>query len=393
MPILHMETDLVRGVGYQLQQASSTLHQESQQLTASVQNLIHAWQGSSATIFVGEIQPLLQQLSQFADTSAILNQHLQHEVDEWERVGAQFGTSSSLNLSDIPRFTTGSTTSWGPSMSGEDSNLWQTWTQTGESTDFLPHTNDHLIRGTELELKNRYLAGELTWEDMWRHLEEIDESLEPSYVETDFTFYKFAEGQGEIGAAIWRDDWGGENWDASLRVGSVEATGNYEFKLSEKGIEGKLQGEAGLYAVRGQYNAELAGVDVAVDGYVGAQAKGELQATFGPGVAMVTAGGSAFVGGRIDGSVSKEASIAGVKGKGEVSGGVSYGLGVKAEADVGYKDGVLKFDTDFGATVGLGAELGVSVELDVTGAVDSTVEMGKDLVGWGAKGIKGILSR
>lgn len=91
MPILHMETDLVRGVGYQLQQTSSTLHQESQQLTASVQNLIHAWQGNSATIFVGEIQPLLQQLSQFADASELFNQRLQREVNEWERIGFGLG--------------------------------------------------------------------------------------------------------------------------------------------------------------------------------------------------------------------------------------------------------------------------------------------------------------
>lgn len=91
MPILHMETDLVRGVGYQLQQTSSTLHQENQQLTVFVQKLIHGWQGSSATIFVGEIQPLLQQLSQFADASELFSQRLQREVNEWERIGFAFG--------------------------------------------------------------------------------------------------------------------------------------------------------------------------------------------------------------------------------------------------------------------------------------------------------------
>lgn len=91
MPVLHMETDLVRSVGNQMQQASASMQQQTQQLNNSVQNLANAWQGPSASIFMGEIQPMMQRLNQFANTGELLNQRLQREVDEWESVGSVFG--------------------------------------------------------------------------------------------------------------------------------------------------------------------------------------------------------------------------------------------------------------------------------------------------------------
>lgn len=91
MPLLHMETDSVRGVGNQLQQAAVSMQQQTQQLNNSVRNLANGWQGPSANIFVGEIQPLLQKLNQFARAGGTLNQRLQHEVDEWEQVASVLG--------------------------------------------------------------------------------------------------------------------------------------------------------------------------------------------------------------------------------------------------------------------------------------------------------------
>ncbi|KAA3661736.1 MAG: hypothetical protein DWQ04_15570 [Chloroflexi bacterium] len=86
MPLLHMDTDYVRGVGIQLQQTSNSLQQQLQQLNGSVQTLSSAWQGPSANIFASEIQPLLQQLNQLTESGIILDQRLQREVDEWERM-------------------------------------------------------------------------------------------------------------------------------------------------------------------------------------------------------------------------------------------------------------------------------------------------------------------
>lgn len=102
MSLLHMETDLVRGAGNQLQQTSASLQQQTQQLDNLVQALANAWQGQSATIFVGEIRPVLQQLYQFAGMSERLNQRLQHEVDEWERIGTALLGGTSVAMASLP---------------------------------------------------------------------------------------------------------------------------------------------------------------------------------------------------------------------------------------------------------------------------------------------------
>ncbi|KAA3661739.1 MAG: hypothetical protein DWQ04_15585 [Chloroflexi bacterium] len=90
MPILHMETELVGNTSSHIQQLSSMLQQESQQLSYSTQNLVNVWQGSSATVFIGNIQSLLNQLHQFADDGVILAQRLQFEVVEWEEISSSF---------------------------------------------------------------------------------------------------------------------------------------------------------------------------------------------------------------------------------------------------------------------------------------------------------------
>lgn len=99
MPILHMETDLVRSVGNQLQQASGLLEQQVQQFSQSLHTLGSAWQGSSADIFHGEAQTLLQWLTRLSDAGSILNQRLQREVEEWEQRDSQFGKSTVVSIS------------------------------------------------------------------------------------------------------------------------------------------------------------------------------------------------------------------------------------------------------------------------------------------------------
>lgn len=97
MPILHMETDVVRGVGNQLQQTADLMFEHTQQLNTTIQNLSSNWQGPSADIFISDIHPVLQQLNQLFDTSTILNQRLQREVDEWEQVDNRLGTGQLLD--------------------------------------------------------------------------------------------------------------------------------------------------------------------------------------------------------------------------------------------------------------------------------------------------------
>lgn len=70
--------------------------------------------------------------------------------------------------------------------------------------------------------------------------------------------------------------------------------------------------------------------------------------------------------------VSAEAVFGGEKVAlgGEVSAKAGVNVGIGAHADVGYKDGVFKFDV--GASVGLGVS--VDVEVDVGGMVDTVCD-------------------
>lgn len=117
MTILHMQTGLVRSVGNQMQQASASMQQQTQQLNNAVQNLVYGWQGPSASIFMGEIQPMMQQLNQFANTGELLNQRLQREVEEWEQVASQFGGGAvAFWQSPLPVSAGGGQNPWLPSI-------------------------------------------------------------------------------------------------------------------------------------------------------------------------------------------------------------------------------------------------------------------------------------
>lgn len=93
MPILHMETDMVRGVGNQLQQTADHMLEHTQQLNTTIQSLSSNWQGPSADIFISDIHPVLQQLNQLFDTGTTLNHRLQREVDEWLQVDISLGST------------------------------------------------------------------------------------------------------------------------------------------------------------------------------------------------------------------------------------------------------------------------------------------------------------
>lgn len=89
MPIVHMETNLVRGVESQLQQTAVSLQTTTRHLANTMQGLAYDWQGYSRDNFLGEMGPLLHRLNQLADEGMLLSQRLQREVAEWEQVGSQ----------------------------------------------------------------------------------------------------------------------------------------------------------------------------------------------------------------------------------------------------------------------------------------------------------------
>lgn len=170
----------------------------------------------------------------------------------------------------------------------------------------------------------------------------------------------FMKVEGEAGASAQLFDKDGNfNPGAEAHVGGsvtifeAEASGEYEV------IDGvKVHGSAGVTAGEASAEAEV-NVGFDEDGNFNLNASASAEAIL------------------VEAKADVGMEIAGVDVKGEV--GVNIGVG--AHADVGYEDGVLKFDV--GASIGLG--LDVSFEVDVGGAIDSA----KDFVNDAYDGIKG----
>jgi len=159
------------------------------------------------------------------------------------------------------------------------------------------------------------------------------------------------------------------------------ARGGLDLNLTHIGVDGRV--EVGAYAAKFGYNHEVLGADIAALAFMGATAgaggsasldilKGSMAADFKA---------EAFAGGKATGEISKRVEFAdGVGIEGGLEGGVSYGIGAKFDADVGYNQGTFKFDMEFGACLGLGVDFGTSFELDLSGAGDLLCDTGKAII-------------
>lgn len=117
MPMLHIETEVVRKIIDFLNYTAVSLQTTSQTLTNTVYALSNAWQGHSRDQFLGEFQPLNQRLAQLADEGLILSQRLQREVEEWEQVASQFGGGAVASWqSPLPVSAGGGQNPWLPSI-------------------------------------------------------------------------------------------------------------------------------------------------------------------------------------------------------------------------------------------------------------------------------------
>ncbi|MCI0732053.1 MAG: WXG100 family type VII secretion target [Chloroflexi bacterium] len=90
MPILHMDTDAVLNLSYQVGRAAAEIRQEMQVLSQSVYTLSNVWQGSSCDAFMVEAQQALRGLANLASEGTTLSRRLQREVSEWEVAGSAF---------------------------------------------------------------------------------------------------------------------------------------------------------------------------------------------------------------------------------------------------------------------------------------------------------------
>lgn len=178
-----------------------------------------------------------------------------------------------------------------------------------------------------------------------------------------------------------------------------------DLSLKDKTAYIGAEGEVGVHATyNGGYsspNIRIAGQEVGInanvgaDVFVGASGKGKLEVSLKGNEPHVSVGGEVFAGARASVQGGAAATINGqqvaeVHGKAEGWAGV----GAKADLDVGFKNGKLNFDVDFGAALGIGGavDLGFSVDVGAIGkgivnglehvadhAVDDIENLGKDL--------------
>lgn len=105
MPILHMDTESVRGLGNLFGQVSTSLEQQVQQLNNRNQSLANNWDSTSADLFDSQLQAVLLRLRGLSTTAATLNKQILQEVIEWEQAGAQLDGASAGSGSVPPKTT------------------------------------------------------------------------------------------------------------------------------------------------------------------------------------------------------------------------------------------------------------------------------------------------
>ncbi len=147
MPILHMETDIVRSVGKAMGIAAANLLQEQQNLNRAASVLSSGWQGQSAYQFSDELAIALHRLADAAQAGNHLNQRLQREVTEWEQVAAAFGSSS------------GSTSDGGSGIIG-DGNANQTDSGNSSDSPTVMHPDDVFNEKYMQDMINKPITGE-----------------------------------------------------------------------------------------------------------------------------------------------------------------------------------------------------------------------------------------
>lgn len=241
----------------------------------------------------------------------------------------------------------------------------------------------HLLRGMSSRGAYRYIEGNMTLKEALDYANE--DPFKPDNIDAKITFY---ESEVSARAALAQGMIGN---DMRYGFGVLEAKTGAEMTFEDGGFKITSKVGAGAYLGKVEYDAKIAGVDVAAQGYIGANVQGEASAAFGPNKAMVGAQAEAFVGGKLEGSAKKSVEMLGVEASATARGAISYGLGAKFDGAVGFDNGHFKVKIDTGLTVGLGLEGGIELDLNVQEAAESAVEVGKDVVDFVGSGISNLL--
>lgn len=191
---------------------------------------------------------------------------------------------------------------------------------------------------------------------------------------------------GKHEGSVWGRDFGSENNRLSVDALGYEVEGEASLNIGKDGLNLNASGHAEVYLAKAEYEGRNGPFVGKAKAYIGAEANGALDVNFNPlnGDVNAEARVDAFAGGRAE----TELGVDGQYGKAGVNGGVSYGIGFEAGADVGIKDGKVAVDLDLGATVGLGGNIGFEGEIDVKETTKTVANGAKDVAGGAVNGVK-----
>lgn len=164
-----------------------------------------------------------------------------------------------------------------------------------------------------------------------------------------------------------------------VHVGSLQgmarATTGYDARRKELVAEASVRGEAHLVGAQGEIKSGVYGNSV-IQGqttirgkaYVGAEAGGFASVGIGKSGVMARGGVDAFAGAKVRLDLKQSIGIGGqqVARVGAKAEGWA-GVGFKAKAEVGFKDGKLRLGGELGAALGIGGALRFDIEVDVVG--------------------------
>jgi hypothetical protein len=188
---------------------------------------------------------------------------------------------------------------------------------------------------------------------------------------------------------LWSGEVGVAAAEGSVNIGGVEMSGSALSASAEGQITADLSftdGTASINAefgasanlIEGSVSTNVAGVDLAAEGMVGASAEATGSIEFDP--LNGSLGASGEVGGFAGAQVEGSAGMTGDYGTAEVGGSLRAGIGAEASGDIGFDDGKFSLSGNVGATLGIGGSVSFDVEVDVYEVGGDIVDAGSDLI-------------
>ncbi len=350
MTIVHMETEKTKALSRRIESKIDSFNHSISLLEAVYRTLSFSWESDHTTSYEQYLHALISKLHTSIEELEQLNDLLKAEIDQWIETD-----QNGKNHLQATGFLGG-------------------YTQLDSPTGYTQYI---LLHGYQFQYYEKYLLGELT-EDDWKEI--VKDPFKNDYFKGSITLFS-AEQSAAYSAVDGRVATSYGLFEGSLLTGQAGASGSFVFE--EGALNAKVSGSAGAYGAKGSYNGILLGASVAASAYLGANVSKDYALTYDlkKGELGVKAGEKAFIGAKAEASVTKEFEVLdGVKASGTVHGSLSYGIGVSANAEVGFSKGHFKMDYELGLTIGLGAEIGGSIDLDVQGAAEKMVDSGMDLV-------------